>query len=227
MNRIFGQSKPKPPPPNLADVLSNVDNRVESVDKKIDKLDAELRKYQQQLQKMRDSPAKQRVKMKALGILKQKKVYENQKEQLSNQSFNIEQTNFAIQTVRDSKSTVDAMKIGAKELKTEMKRIDLNNVEDLHDDLADLLASTDELQDILSQSYTTPNIDEDDLEQELMGLCDELGTDTTYLGDEFTAPSVPSGIPGESVPTPATGSMPSAVSHELNFFFRNCIHSLH
>ncbi|CAH8548610.1 unnamed protein product [Heterobilharzia americana] len=165
------------------------------------------------MQKMREGPAKNNIKMKALRILKQKKVYEHQKEQLSNQSFNIEQTNFAIQTVRDTKTTVDAMKIGAKELKKEMKRIDLNNVEDLQDDLADLLVSTDELQDILGQSYATPDVNESELEEELMGLCDELGADTSYLGEEFTAPSVPSGIPGESVPTPATGgTKPSNVT---------------
>ncbi|VDP53193.1 unnamed protein product [Schistosoma margrebowiei] len=167
------------------------------------------------MQKMRDGPAKESVKMKALRILKQKKVYENQKEQLSNQSFNIEQTNFAIQTVRDTKVTVDAMKVGAKELKMEMKKINLNNVEDLQDDLADLLVSTDELQNILSQSYATPDINENDLEQELMGLCDELGSDTTYLNEDFNAPSVPTGIPGESLSTPAMGTMPSAVSYRI------------
>ncbi|CAH8849215.1 unnamed protein product [Trichobilharzia szidati] len=218
MNRIFGQSKPKQPPPNLTDVIANVDGRVDSVDKKIEKLDEELKKYQQQMLKMREGPAKNNVKMKAMRILKQKKVYEHQKEQLSNQSFNIEQTNFAIQTVRDTKTTVDAMKVGAKELKKEMKRIDLNNVEDLQDDLADLLTSTDELQDILGQSYTTPDVDEAELEQELMGLCDELGSDTTYLSEEFNAPSVPTGIPGESVPTPATGSSKIASNVTLDEF---------
>ncbi|CAH8500238.1 unnamed protein product [Schistosoma turkestanicum] len=218
MNRLFGQSKPKQPPPNLTDVISNVDSRAESVDKKIERLDAELKKYQLQMQKMRDGPAKESVKMKALRVLKQKKVYENQKEQLYNQSFNIEQTNFAIQTVRDTKVTVDAMKVGAKELKREMKKVDLNNIEDLQDDLADLLVSTDELQNILSQSYATPDINENDLEQELMGLCDELGTDTTYLSEDFNAPSVPTGIPGDSVPTPATGTISSPDNITLDEF---------
>lgn len=66
MNRIFGSSKPKAPPPNLTDAISGVDSRTESVDKKIAKLDQELAKYKDQMKKMRDGPAKNSVKQKAL-----------------------------------------------------------------------------------------------------------------------------------------------------------------
>ena len=45
MNRLFGRGKPKEPPPNLTDCVSNVDSRAESIDKKIARLDGELRKY--------------------------------------------------------------------------------------------------------------------------------------------------------------------------------------
>lgn len=52
MNRIFGTSKPKEPPPNLTDCISNVDSRADSIDKKIARLDQELVKYKEQMKKV-------------------------------------------------------------------------------------------------------------------------------------------------------------------------------
>lgn len=58
MNRLFGRSKAKEPPPNLTDAISTVDSRGESIEKKISKLDADLVKYKDQMKKMRDGPSK-------------------------------------------------------------------------------------------------------------------------------------------------------------------------
>jgi charged multivesicular body protein 5 len=69
------------------------------------------------------------VKQRALRILKQKKMYENQMEGLRNQSFNMEQTNFATQQLKDTKTTVDAMKLGVKEMKREYKKVDIGKIE--------------------------------------------------------------------------------------------------
>lgn len=93
------------------------------------RLDAELRKYKEQMAKMREGPAKNAVKQKALRVLKQKKQYENQAEQLRNQSFNMEQTSFATQTLKDTKTTVGAMKLGVKEMKKEFKNINIEKIE--------------------------------------------------------------------------------------------------
>jgi charged multivesicular body protein 5 len=66
MNRLFGSSKPKEPPPNLGDAIATIDARGESVDKKIAKLDTELVKMRDQLKKMREGPTKNMVKQKAM-----------------------------------------------------------------------------------------------------------------------------------------------------------------
>merc|ERR1719389_1578716 len=117
MNRLFGRGTPKAPAPNLSDCVANVDSRAESVDKKIARLDAERRKYKDQMSKMREGPAKNSVKQKALRVLKQKKQYESQADNLRNQSFNMEQVNYSTQMLKDTKITVDAMKVGLKEMK--------------------------------------------------------------------------------------------------------------
>ncbi|UYV70731.1 CHMP5, partial [Cordylochernes scorpioides] len=140
MNRIFGRGKPKEPPPNLTDVIANVDSRGESIDKKIARLDQELLKYKDQMKKMREGPAKailnitgvsaqNSVKQKALRILKQKKMYEGQRDNLMQQSFNMEQASYATQMLKDTKITVDAMKLGVKEMKREYKKVNIDAID--------------------------------------------------------------------------------------------------
>merc|ERR1712170_160794 len=204
MNRLFGKGKTKEPPPNLTDCIANVDSRAESIDKKTARLDAELKKYRDQMSKMRDGPAKNAVKQKALRVLKQKKQYEAQSENLRNQAFNMEQTNYATQSLKDTKTTVNAMKMGVKEMKKEFKNINIDQIEDLQDDLGDML------EEAMGRSYGMPEIDEDDLEAELDALGDDfaLDDDTSYLDDAMKAPDAPEKEPGaDSVATNQDGVM--------------------
>ena len=201
------------------------------MDKKIGRLDAELKKYREQMSKMRDGPAKNAVKQKALRVLKQKKSYEAQSDNLRNQAFNMEQTNYATQSLKDTKTTVNAMKMGVKEMKKEFKNINIDQIEvtydsflnkyqincnlvirfffqDLQDDMADMLEDANEVQDVLGRSYGMPEIDEDDLEAELDALGDDfaLDEDTSYLDDAMNAPDAPAKEPGaESVATNQDG----------------------
>ncbi|KAM9337383.1 charged multivesicular body protein 5 [Symphorus nematophorus] len=199
MNRIFGSSKPKAPPPNLTDCIGKVDSRTESIDKKIARLDAELVKYKDQMKKMRDGPSKNMVKQKAMRVLKQKRMYEGQRDNLMQQSFNMEQTNYTIQSLKDTKTTVDAMKLGLKDMKKAYKGVKIDKIEDIQDQLEDMMEDANEIQEALGRSYGTPEIDEDDLEAELDALGDELlmDDDSSYLDEASTAPSIPEGLPGE------------------------------
>ncbi|XP_045207180.1 charged multivesicular body protein 5-like isoform X1 [Mercenaria mercenaria] len=198
MNRLFGRSKPKEPAPNLTDCVANIDSRGESIDKKIARLDAELKKYKDQMAKMRNGPAKNSVKQKAMRVLKQKKMYEQQRENLSNQSFNIGQQDFNIQQLKDTKSTVDAMKVGVKEFKKAYKHVDIDQIENLQDELEDLTEQSSEIQEVMGRSYGMPEVDDDELEAELDALGDEIGLDedTSYLDEAVSTPSVPTSEPG-------------------------------
>ncbi|XP_054280199.1 charged multivesicular body protein 5-like [Macrosteles quadrilineatus] len=197
MNRIFGKGKDKAPPPNLTDVIQGVDGRADSVEKKIAKLDVELKKYKDQMAKMREGPAKNNVKQKALRVLKQKKMYESQVDNLRQQAFNMEQANFATQSLKDTQATIDAMKAGVKTMQKEFKKINIDQIEDLQDDMADMLDLHEEVQEALGRTYGTPEIDDDELQAELDALGDEiaLDDDTSYL-DEVKAPAAPSKEPG-------------------------------
>jgi len=173
------------------------------MDKKIARLDADLVKQRDQMKKMRDGPAKNAVKAKALRILKQKRMYENQRDQLSQQSFNMEQSNFAIQGMKDTQTTVAAMKQGLVTMKKEYKRLDINKIDNLQDEMEDMLDMNNEIQEAMSRQYDTPDIDEADLEAELDALGDELelDADSSYLDEAMKAPGVPSRAPGASTVT--------------------------
>jgi len=208
MNRLFGKAQPKQPAPNLTDCISNIDSRGESVDKKIARLDAELVKYRNQMAEMKDGPAKNTMKQRALRVLKQKKMYEQQRDGMAQQSFNLEQANYNIQAMKDTKTTVDAMKIGVKAFKKEYKTMNIDKIENLHDEMEDMMDQANDVQEIMGRSYGMPEIDDDELEAELGALGDEiaLDTDTSYLDDAVSAPNAPTGIPGaDSVSTNRDG----------------------
>mmetsp|Transcript_49726 Transcript_49726/g.106256 ORF Transcript_49726/g.106256 Transcript_49726/m.106256 type:complete len:224 (-) Transcript_49726:899-1570(-) len=173
MNRLFGSAKPAAPKPTLQDASASMDKRGESLDQKIMKLDKELARYTEQMKKMKPGPAKTSVQKRALAILKQKKMYESQKEKTMAQQFNVEQIMFAQDGLKETAETVKAMKGANKELKKQFKQININEVEDLQDDMSDLLEQAEEVQNALSRSYNTDDVDEADLEAELAAMEDD------------------------------------------------------
>ncbi|KAE9418761.1 hypothetical protein Angca_003373 [Angiostrongylus cantonensis] len=200
MKRIFGTSK-KEPPPDLNNAIANIESRGESIEKKIAKLDGELVKLRDQMAKMREGPTKNMLKQKALRVLKQKRMYENQKGQLDQQAFNMDQSNFAIQGMKDNQVTLAAMKTGLKTMQKEFKKMDIDKIEEMQDQMEDMLDMNNEIQEAMSRQYDTPDIDDADLEAELALLGDELDlgeTDTNYLDEALNAPGVPSAKPTSS-----------------------------
>lgn len=170
MNRLFG-SKEKVPKPTLNDAISSLETRVSSLDVKLAKLNGELSTYQQKLATMRDGPAKNAIKQRAMKILRQRKQIETQRDQLQSQSWNMEQATMTQESLRNTMATVDAMKTANKELKKQYGKIDIDKIEDLQDEMADLLDMNEDIQASLSRSYAVPeDIDEAELDAELEAL---------------------------------------------------------
>ncbi|KAI9330198.1 Snf7 family, partial [Obelidium mucronatum] len=212
-NRIFGSSKPKTPGPTVNDAIRSIDERADSVEVKIKRLDAELLKYKEQMAKMRDGPAKDAVKQKALRILKQKKMYEGQKDQLMAQTWNMEQANMTTENLKNTLVTVDAMKAANKEMKAQYKKINLDKVEKIQDEMEDLMEQANEIQEVMGRSYGLPDgIDEDDLEAELDALGDELMEEDeeipSYLQDDV--PELPAASTADPTQVPAQTNAPQA-----------------
>ena len=78
-----------------------------------------------------------------------------------------------------------------------MKKLDMDKLEDLYDDLADLMADQEEIQEVMSRSYQV-EYNESELMDELNELDEEIINE--QLGDGL---NVPSYIPQASQAQPA------------------------
>ncbi|KAF2452430.1 charged multivesicular body protein 5 [Lineolata rhizophorae] len=193
MNRLFG-AKNAAPKPTLNSAIQNVDTRIESIDVKLAKLNAELTTYQQRLAKMRDGPGKTALKQKALKVLQQRKLYEGQRDQLQSQSWNMEQAGMMQDNLKNTLATVDAMKTTSKELRKQYGKVDVDKIERMQDEMADLIDMGNDIQESLSRSYDVPeDVDEAELDAELEALGEEVELDTAaadgvpdFMKDEVT-----------------------------------------
>lgn len=218
MHRLFGKPKPAaPPPPSLGDAAGNINERIKGLDVKIKELEDELRKYKDQLKKAK-GPTAENIKRRAMDVLKRKKMYEQQRDQLSAQAFNVESTAFALDSLKDTQTTIAAMKEGAKQLKIENQKMNLGEIEDMQDDMIDMFEDMEELQDIMSRGYGVPDgLDDADLEAELACLGDELesaefdaapGYMNSSLPSNPTSSILPSNVPAGTVEaTPAASNL--------------------
>jgi len=185
MKRIFGTKTEKTPAPTLEDASSSLSNRGDALDEKIKKLDAQLAEHKKVIAKTRGA-AQQAAKRRAMNVLKQKRMYEGQREQLYQQQFNLENASFTTQAMKDSVTQVQAMQAANKELKKafKAKELDINAIEKLQDEMADMQDLSNEINETLGQCYGVPDeIDEDELMGELALLEDELANEAEEIGE--------------------------------------------
>ncbi|KAK3711062.1 Vacuolar protein-sorting-associated protein 60 [Vermiconidia calcicola] len=183
MNRLFG-AKSNAPKPTLNSAISNVDTRIESIDVKLAKLNSELQTYQQRLARMRDGPGKNAIKQKAVKVLQQRKMYEGQKDQLQQQSWNMEQAGMMQDNLKNTMATVDAMKTTQKELKKQYGKVNIDKIEKMQDEMADLMDMGNDIQESISRSYDLPEeVDEAELDAELEAMGDEVYLDSGGIGE--------------------------------------------
>lgn len=211
MNRLFG-AKSTAPKPTLNSAITNVsfemlivfsttispltsfvpfhhqvETRVEATDVKIAKLNAELTGYQQKMSKMRDGPGKTALKQKALKVLQRRKMYESQRDQLQQQSWNMEQAGMMQDNLKNVMTTVDAMKTTNKSLKQQYGKINIDKIDRLQDEMAELMDIGNDIQESISRSYDVPeDVDEAELDAELEALGEEV--ELQGMGEESSVP---------------------------------------
>lgn len=152
--------------------------RVDRIDEHVKKLDGQLASFREQMKRTRPGPALESLKRRALAVLKQKRMYEAQMGTLMQQQLNVEQTRFTVESMQGTVSTVQAMKAASKEMKAAIKttkELDLNYIDKLNDELADMADLSSDINEMLGQSYGVPeDVDEAELMAELDGLEDDL-----------------------------------------------------
>jgi charged multivesicular body protein 5 len=198
MHRFVGKKVPKAPPPTLGDTAKTLEARTDTLDQRITKLDKELFEFKKQL-KTAKGPAAAAVKQRAMGVLKRKKMLEKQRDGTAQQAFNVDQTAFAIESMKTTKQTVAAMKQGAKDMKKEYKTINLGEIEDIQDDMADLMLDAEEINEVMSRAWGMPDdVYEEDLDSELAALDDEQFAELEEAPDYLkAAKDMPAAPPGQ------------------------------
>ncbi|KGO38085.1 Snf7 [Penicillium expansum] len=188
---------PIPAPQDTPLTKQQVDTRVSSIDVKLAALNSELSTYQSKIAKMRDGPGKNALRQKALKVLQRRKQYEAQRDQLSQQSWNMEQAGMMQDNLKNVMTTVDAMKTTTKELKKQYGKVDVDKIEQMQDEMADLMEVGNEIQESISRAYDVPeDVDEAELDAELEALGEESMFESSmgesampsFLQDEVAPP---------------------------------------
>ncbi|CCW68836.1 unnamed protein product [Phytomonas sp. Hart1] len=190
MNRLFGK-KSKEPKPTLEDVSSRIGARSDAVDARLAKLDGELMKLKQQIQNS-SGMAQQRFKQRAVQILQQKRQYQSQQDGILNQQFSIDQLQFTTESMKDTRIQVAALKDANKALKKELTKMNIDKIEDMQEELTDLYAESQEIQEIMGRAYEVPeDIDEDEMMGELEALDFDTvkGSEADYLSEALAMPT--------------------------------------
>ncbi|KAG8530969.1 uncharacterized protein KY384_004326 [Bacidia gigantensis] len=173
MNRLFG-AKQTGPRPTLSSAIQNTDSHAESLDVKLSKINAELTTLQQKMSRMRDGPGKSAIKSKCLKLLQRRKQYEAQRDQYEQQSWNLSQASMMTDNLKNTMTTVDVIKQTNKDLRKQFGKVDIDKLERMQDEMADLMEQGNDIQEAMGRSYDVPEeVDEAELDAELEALGDE------------------------------------------------------
>ena len=181
MKALFGGSKkkkdkkdtaPKEPVPTLGETSSNLGSRANVLEGKIKKCNEELRPVLDQLKKA-SKHSKKSIQGRALNIIKRRKMYEKQLGVLQNQQFNVDQVAFTSESIQSNINMFAAMKEATAAQQAQMEKIDYNDLEDMYDNMADMMADQDEINDMMARDFGC-EIDEDEMLDELNELDEEL-----------------------------------------------------
>eukprot|EP00922_Rhytidocystis_sp_ex-Travisia-forbesii_P029145 GHVS01042684.1.p1 GENE.GHVS01042684.1~~GHVS01042684.1.p1 ORF type:complete len:236 (+),score=34.57 GHVS01042684.1:323-1030(+) len=227
MNRLFGRAPVSPPPPDAAHARAQLGQASSQLEEKIAHVEKQIQRCDQDLSACKQSLAKSGAlggggtKQRAIAILRRKKMYEAQRDQLMGTQLNLDQSQFATEQLQTTALTVEAMKTASHHLKAEYKKMNIDDVERVQEDMTDLLFDQQEISDILSRNYALPNdVDESELEAEFaqMSASGEFETCLASLpgqsmADLSTPCYLPSALP--TVPSNPIGDPSAPFAQDL------------
>jgi len=137
-------------------------------------------------------------KRAAIAALKRKKRYEKQLQQIDGTLSTIEMQREALESANTNTNVLTTMKIASDALKAAHNSMDVDQVHDMMEDIAEQQDVAKEISDAISNPVAFGNdIDEDELEKELEELeQEELDKELLGVGGPATElPEVPTAVP--------------------------------
>ncbi|CAB0030449.1 unnamed protein product [Trichogramma brassicae] len=194
--KVFSGKK-EAPTPTTAEAIQKLRETEEMLVKKQDFLET---KIEQEILTAKKNGTKN--KRAAIQALKRKKRYEKQLQQIDGTLSTIEMQREALESANTNTAVLTTMKNAADALKAAHQHMDVDQVHDMMDDIAEQQDVAKEISDAISNPVAFgQDIDEDELEKELEEL-EQEELDKELLGIQTTdeLPSVPAAnLPAEPV----------------------------
>ena len=220
MNRIFGYGNKKTHEQLMQESNQAMNSAQQGLQAKVSQLDTQIASLNMQLQTIQKklaairSPAGQRpLRAQALKLLNKRKKLEQMRESLDNQDWSMTQSRMMSDTLANTMLSVNALKQSNAALKSQYGKIDIDKLEDMQDEMADLIERGEELQNALnmnSESLDVDDIDDAELDAELDALAEDDLMGYNAVGNDL----LDIGAGAEGVPSYLSGAVPQFVDEE-------------
>ncbi|XP_015586240.1 charged multivesicular body protein 4c [Cephus cinctus] len=186
-SKVFGGKK-EAAAPSTAEAIQKLRETEDMLIKKQDFLES---KIELEIQVARKNGTKN--KRAAIQALKRKKRYEKQLQQIDGTLSTIEMQREALESANTNTAVLTTMKSAADALKSAHQHMDVDQVHDMMDDIAEQQDVAKEISDAISNPVAFgQDVDEDELERELEELeQEELDKELLGVGTGENLPAVP------------------------------------
>lgn len=127
--------------------------------------------------------SKEMYKQRCAQILKQKKMYEQQLKQYMSHQNTLDQLAFTKDNIQNTLEMGQVMKNTVEQQKALYGQINMDELEDLHDQMEDMKFETDYMNELMSRNYDT-NTDDIDLDAEMEDI------DNQYFQEVVKKPAI-------------------------------------
>jgi len=172
MRGLFGGRKKKAAKPKQLganDAIQHTRNTIETLEKR----EAHLEKQISQLLSEAKARNKKGDKKGAIYRLKRKKLLEKELQSLCDKKLNLEKNIITLDSAIVNQNMVGTMNMVKNTLAAEMKKADVDTVDEVMDDMAELMDQQNEINEALGNPMGE-DYDEDELADELADLEDEI-----------------------------------------------------
>ncbi|QLQ80258.1 hypothetical protein HG537_0D02590 [Torulaspora globosa] len=183
MDRIFGYGNRKSHEQMLQEsgkamnqAQQGLQERVSQLDTQISQLNFQMQALQKKISNSRSAAGQRPLRQQALKLLTKRKKLEQMRDSLDSQLWSMTQAQMTSDNLKNTMVTVNALKQTNKALKAQYGKINLDKLQDMQDEMADLIEQGDELQQMLAMNSVNgdiEDIDESELDAELDALAEE------------------------------------------------------
>jgi charged multivesicular body protein 5 len=203
---------PRPAAPSLDSAVNNSNLRISNLEARAQKCETDLGNYKREMARHpKGSATYQSFRRRAMDALREKKRIEQQLGLAGNMANNLRTVQDTKYMLQDTQQAAAALKGTVGDLQREQAKVNIDELQDLHDQMGDIVADTQEVQEIMGTSFAVDGMDESEFDAELDGLEAEIGySDNVAMATPSHLPPIAhGGAPAYQPPNPA-GLYPAA-----------------